>query len=63
MLSELYWCEKKKRVYTERFTSRLKSVNGIALAPIGQTIVTTEVAAAARKANAETTVATLRNRG
>lgn len=35
---------------------------GIALAPIGQTIVTTEVAAAARKANAETTVATLRSR-
>lgn len=35
---------------------------GIALAPIGQTVVTTEVAAAARKANAETTVATLRSR-
>jgi uncharacterized membrane protein YccF (DUF307 family) len=35
---------------------------GIALAPIGQTIVTTEIAAAARRANAETTVTTLRNR-
>jgi uncharacterized membrane protein YccF (DUF307 family) len=35
---------------------------GIALAPIGQTIVTTEVAAVARKVNAETTVATLRSR-
>jgi uncharacterized membrane protein YccF (DUF307 family) len=33
---------------------------GVALAPIGQTIVTTEVAAAARKADAETTVASLR---
>ncbi len=34
---------------------------GIALAPIGKTIVTKEVAAAARKANAEATVAALRN--
>jgi len=34
---------------------------GVALAPIGKTIVTKEVAAAARKANAEATVATLRN--
>lgn len=34
---------------------------GIALAPIGKTIVPAEVAAAARKANAEATVATLRN--
>jgi uncharacterized membrane protein YccF (DUF307 family) len=33
---------------------------GIALAPIGKTIVSKEVAAAARKANAEATVATLR---
>ncbi|MDR0770014.1 MAG: YccF domain-containing protein [Burkholderiales bacterium] len=33
---------------------------GIALAPIGKTIVTKEVAAAARKANAEAAVATLR---
>ena len=33
---------------------------GIALAPIGKTIVTTEVAEAARKANAEGTVAGLR---
>ena len=33
---------------------------GIALAPIGKTIVTAEVAAAARKANAEATVAALR---
>lgn len=33
---------------------------GIALAPIGQTIVSKEVAAAARKANAEAAVATLR---
>jgi uncharacterized membrane protein YccF (DUF307 family) len=33
---------------------------GIALAPIGKTIVTKEVAAAARKANAEATVAALR---
>lgn len=34
---------------------------GIALAPIGKTIVTKEVAAAARKANAEATVAALRS--
>ena len=34
---------------------------GIALAPIGKTIVTKEVAAAARKATAEATVATLRS--
>ena len=34
---------------------------GIALAPIGKTIVTKEVAAAARKANAETAVAALRS--
>ena len=34
---------------------------GIALAPIGKTIVTKEVAAAARKANAEATVADLRS--
>lgn len=34
---------------------------GIALAPIGKTIVTKEMAAAARKANAETTVAALRS--
>lgn len=34
---------------------------GIALAPIGKTIVTTEVAEAARMGNAESTVATLRN--
>ena len=34
---------------------------GIALAPIGQTIVTKEVAAAARKANAETAVSDLRS--
>ncbi|MBL8199484.1 MAG: YccF domain-containing protein [Chromatiales bacterium] len=34
---------------------------GIALAPIGKTIVTKEVAAAAKKANAEATVATLRS--
>ena len=33
---------------------------GIALAPIGQTIVSTEVAAAARKANAEAAVAKMR---
>ena len=33
---------------------------GIALAPIGQTIVSTEVAAAARKANAEASVAKMR---
>ena len=33
---------------------------GIALAPIGKTIVSKEVAAAARKTNAEATVATLR---
>lgn len=33
---------------------------GIAIAPIGKTIVSKEVAAAARKANAETTVAALR---
>jgi uncharacterized membrane protein YccF (DUF307 family) len=36
---------------------------GIALAPIGQTIVSAEVAAAARKTSAKTTVTTLRNRG
>ena len=34
---------------------------GIALAPIGKTIVTEEVAAAARKANAADTVAILRS--
>lgn len=34
---------------------------GIALGPIGKTIVTKEVAAAARKANAEATVAALRS--
>ncbi len=34
---------------------------GIALAPIGKTIVTKEIAAAARKANAEATVSTLRS--
>jgi uncharacterized membrane protein YccF (DUF307 family) len=34
---------------------------GIALAPIGKTIVTKEVAAAARKANAQATVAALRS--
>ena len=34
---------------------------GIALAPIGKTIVTKEVAAAARKANAEATVAAMRS--
>jgi uncharacterized membrane protein YccF (DUF307 family) len=34
---------------------------GIALAPIGKTIVSKEVAAAARKANAEAAVAALRN--
>ena len=34
---------------------------GIALAPIGKTIVTTEVAEAARAANAVTTVGTLRS--
>jgi uncharacterized membrane protein YccF (DUF307 family) len=34
---------------------------GIALAPIGKTIVTSEVAAAARKRNAEATVAALRS--
>ena len=33
---------------------------GIALAPIGQTIVSTEVAAAARKANAEATLVKMR---
>jgi uncharacterized membrane protein YccF (DUF307 family) len=33
---------------------------GIALAPIGKTIVSSEVAAAARKANAEAAVATMR---
>ena len=33
---------------------------GIALAPIGKTIVSSEVAAAARKANAEASVATMR---
>ncbi len=36
---------------------------GIALAPIGKTIVSKEVAAAARKTNAETTVATMRRNG
>lgn len=35
---------------------------GIALAPIGKTIVTKEMAAAARKMDAEHTVATFRNR-
>lgn len=35
---------------------------GIALAPIGKTIVTSEVAEAARKANAESTVSALRDR-
>lgn len=35
---------------------------GIALAPIGKTIVPIEVAAAARRANAESTVAALRDR-
>ncbi len=34
---------------------------GIALAPIGKTIVTKEVASAARRANAEASVATLRS--
>ena len=34
---------------------------GIALAPIGKTIVTTEVAEAARTANAATTVGALRS--
>ncbi len=34
---------------------------GVALAPIGKTIVTKEVAAAARKANAEARVDALRN--
>ena len=34
---------------------------GIALAPIGKTIVTSEVAEAARKANAEVTVSSMRN--
>jgi uncharacterized membrane protein YccF (DUF307 family) len=33
---------------------------GIALAPIGKTIVSTEVAVAARKANAEAAVASMR---
>ena len=33
---------------------------GIALAPIGKTIVSTEVAVAARKANAEASVASMR---
>ena len=36
---------------------------GIALAPIGKTIVSKEVAAAARKANEEATVAALRKNG
>lgn len=36
---------------------------GIALAPIGKTIVSKEMAAAARKANAETAVATMRRPG
>lgn len=36
---------------------------GIALAPIGKTIVSSEVAAAARRANAEATVAGLRGPG
>ena len=36
---------------------------GIALAPIGKTIVTKEVAAAARKANAESALVTLRGNG
>ena len=36
---------------------------GIALAPIGKTIVSKEVAAAARKANEEATVGALRNKG
>jgi len=36
---------------------------GISLAPIGKTIVTKEVAAAAGKANAEATVVTLRSNG
>ena len=36
---------------------------GIALAPIGKTIVSSEVAAAARKANAEAAVATMRGIG
>ncbi len=35
---------------------------GIALAPIGKTIVTIEVAEAARKANAESTISALRDR-
>jgi len=35
---------------------------GIALAPIGKTIVSSEVAAVARKSHAEATVAALRNR-
>jgi len=36
---------------------------GIALAPIGKTIVSKEAAAAARKANEEATVGALRNKG
>jgi len=36
---------------------------GIALAPIGKTIVSKEAAAAARKANQEATVGALRNKG
>jgi uncharacterized membrane protein YccF (DUF307 family) len=36
---------------------------GIALAPIGKTIVSKEAAAAARKANEEATVGVLRNKG
>ena len=36
---------------------------GIALAPIGKTIVSKEVAAAARKANAETAVTTMKRPG
>ena len=39
----------------------LAVVAGIALAPIGKTIVTTEVAEAARTANAATTVGALRS--
>lgn len=39
-----------------------QKLGGIALAPIGKTVVTNEVAAAAQRANADATVAALRTR-
>ena len=42
------------------FGSQHLKLAGIALAPIGKTIVSTEVAVAARKANAEASVASMR---